>query len=149
MESRTHGPRFFATVAVLLLLTSALGGCVRAQDARTPPPRLTLVAADGQRFDATETVLTEQPAISEVTARERAALALTDSKKATAVQAHFVALTLGTEETARHVWLITYSGVPFAVSGCTCHVDSATANSVVAIDVQSGASTMIFGIDGE
>ncbi len=147
MGPRARGLRFFATVALLLILISALDGCVRVQDGRTPPPHLTLVAADGQRFDATETVLTEQPAISEAAARARAAQALTGSGKATAVQADFVALTLGTEGTPRHVWLITYSGVPFTYSGCTCHVDSATVDSVVVIDVQPGVSTMIFGVE--
>jgi hypothetical protein len=148
MGPRTRGPRFFATAALLLILIAVLDGCERAQDGGALPPHLTLVSADGQRLDATVTALTEQPAIPEATAKARAAQALTDSGKATAVQAHFVALTLGTETTPRHVWLITYNGVPFATSGCTCHVDSATANSIVAIDVQTGVATMIFGVDG-
>jgi hypothetical protein len=147
VRKQTSGPRFFATVALLLLLTATLGSCGQAQVSSAPPPRLTLVSADGQFLEATETVLTEQPAIPEATAKARAAQALSDSGKATAVQAHFVALTLGAETTPRHVWLITYSGVPFSYSGCTCHVDSATANSVVAIDVQPGVSTMIFGME--
>ena len=147
MGSRTRSLHVIAKFALLLILTATLGGCVRMEDGGTSPTHLTLVSADGQRLDATATPLTEKPAIPEAAARERAGMALTDSKQATAVQAHFVALTLGTEATARHVWLITYTGVSFTSSGCTCHVEGATPKSVVAIDPQPGSSTMIFGVE--
>ncbi len=149
MGPRTRGLRALATVALLLLLAATLGGCGRVPDGRAPATRLTLVAADGQRLDATATALGERPAIPEATARTQAALVLPVSGQATSVQARFVALTLGTEGTARHVWLITYIGAPFVPTGCTCHVDGTTANTVVAIDGQKGMPTMVFGIDEE
>ena len=147
MEPRPRGLPALATVALLLILAATLGGCGRVPEARAAATRLTLVAADGQRLDATATALGERPAIPEATARTQAALALPNSGKATAVQARFVALTLGTEQTARHVWLITYRDVPFAPTGCTCHVDETIADTVVAIDGQTGASTMVFGTE--
>ena len=89
MGSRTRSLHVIAKFALLLILTATLGGCVRMEDGGTSPTHLTLVSADGQRLDATATPLTEKPAIPEAAARERAGMALTDSKQATAVQAHF------------------------------------------------------------
>ena len=70
-----------------------------------------------------------------------------NSAKATAVEARYIALTLQTDNVAHDVWLITYHGVEFSPSGCTCHVDMTTANSVVAIDGQTGAVAFYFGAD--
>ena len=136
-------------IIALALAVAALGGCGRVPAGQAVAAHRSLVAVDGQRLDAVEKPLAERPAISEATARTQAAQAVADVQAATAIQARFVALTLETEQTTRRVWLVTYSGVAFAPSGCTCHVNGETPNTIVAVDGQTGAVVLLFGADDE
>ena len=141
-----------ATILLGLTVALALAGCGRATGAAAPvatidttPIRYSLTAADGQRLDATEQTLADQPAITASAARAKASAAVPNAARATAVATRYVALTLDSDKTTRNVWLVTYSGVEFTPGGCSCHADLTTPNTVVAVDGQTGAIALIFG----
>lgn len=156
---RTPSTTFIMTLVLGLALALVLGGCGRAPDstaatapsvaANATPTKRTLTAVDGQRLDVVEQPLAGHPAITATAAQTQADKSVPNAAKATAVEARYVALTLDTDKTTRNVWLVTYSGVEFSPSGCTCHVDMTTPNTVVAVDGQTGAVTLYFGADDE
>jgi hypothetical protein len=138
-------------LAVVLLWLGGCGQSMSPPSASQPTTaiRRSLFAADGQQLQAIESPATTRPAISEGVARSRAAQAVPGATQASAVQARFVALTLETESAARQVWLVTYIGVPFVPSGCTCHVTAEPDDTVVAVDGQTGAVVLLFGATDE
>lgn len=140
-------------LALTVVAALILGGCgpTPAPSAAPPPAQIrrAFTAADGQRLDAIEQPLAARPAITAEAARAQADRAVANAAGATAVAARYVALTLENERATHNVWLVTYSGAEFVPSGCTCHVDGAVPNTVVAVDGQTGAVTLIFGADDE
>lgn len=145
---RAKGPTRFGVIALTLMVAVLLGSCGRVPNGRVAETHHTLIAADGQRLEALETAIAERPVITEGTARARAAQAIIGAEEATDIQSRFVSLTLATDHVVRRVWLVTYLGVPFEPDGCTCHDNHATANTIVAIDGQTGEVVLIFG-DGD
>lgn len=131
--------------AALLLALVVLSGCGASPDRQTAAAQRAIVTADGQRLQAGEAPAAARPAIDEAAARALAVAAVPGAAQASAVRARFVALTLEIEPAARQVWLVTYAGVPFVPEGCACHGDNATANTVVAVDGQTGAVVLLFG----
>jgi hypothetical protein len=152
---RMTGATLFTTI--LLGLVLALGGCSRPSGpvaatapsvtANTTPTKRAVTTADGQRLDVVEQPLAERPTITATAARTQADKAVPNAAKATAVEARYIALTLQADNVTRNVWLVTYNGVEFSPSGCTCHVDMTTPNTVVAVDGQTGAVALSFGAD--
>jgi len=155
MKRMTGATLLFTTI--LLGLVLALGGCSRPPvpvaatapnvAANTTPAKRTLTTADGHRLDVVEQPLAERPTITATAARTQADKAVPNAAKATAVEARYIALTLQADNVTRNVWLVTYNGVEFSPSGCTCHVDMTTPNTVGAVDGQTGAVALSFGAD--
>lgn len=135
--------------ALLVLALALLSGCGVVANQQPTETRRAIVTADGQRLQAVEAPATGQPAVAEATARAQAIEAAPGAGQASAIRARFVSLTLETEPAARQVWLVTYAGVPFVPEGCACHGDNATANTVVAVDGQTGAVVLLFGSGDE
>jgi hypothetical protein len=154
---RVSSASLITTILLGLVLALALGGCSRPPGsaaetapsiaANTTPVKRTLTGADGQRLDVVEQPLAERPPITATAARTQADKAVPNAAKATAVEVRYIALTLQTDNVTRKVWLITYNGVEFSPSGCTCHVDMTTANTIIAVDGQTGAVALYFGAD--
>lgn len=139
----------FKAAALLIIALALLPRCDTALDRPVVEIRRAIVTADGQRLQAVEAPAASRPAIGEALARSQAAQAVPGAARVATVRARFVSLTLETEPAARQVWLITYAGVPFVPEGCACHGDNATANTVVAVDGQTGAVVLLFGAANE